>query len=478
MPSFVCKNSNAQQIALQYICSRSTKCTMSVIGQHFKQAVPKSINVSARKFSTTRSQNLLAVAKNNGSRTCGNSYCALTSRKSYMALAQPYSSGNSLISNCLHRQFGTVGCVRGLRTSAQCSAPPLVALLILKPMAKLGAVITGRAFRQWWKALPPNKKDVFLALLRKHKYHILGTIAGLYGISALYYYTHLKATPITNRKRFIAFTESQFRKISEEEAKQMVEKYNGKFVPGEHPVYKIVLDATNRLIRGNQDLHQVTERTWTIYIVDEDVKNAFVLPNGEIFVFTGMLQAVDNTEQLAAVLAHEMAHVVLSHAAELVSFFNFIDFLLIVVLAGLWAFLPNDGLAMVATWFKNRVVQLLLQMPYNRNLESEADEVGLQIAAKGCFDVRESVAFWEGMNVREDDELKDIELLSTHPTHKNRADRLSELMPSAIDLRQSCNCPALPKRDPMISVERLRKRLEDERSSKKNTTHGIIIQGA
>ena len=45
----------------------------------------------------------------------------------------------------------------------------------------------------------------------------------------------------------------------------------------------------------------------------------------------------------------------------MVSFFNFVDFMLIVVLAGLWAFLPNDGIAMVATWFKNKVVQVCVK---------------------------------------------------------------------------------------------------------------------
>ncbi len=58
----------------------------------------------------------------------------------------------------------------------------------------------------------------------------------------------------------------------------MIAKYEKKFVPTSHPVYAIVADATKKLIKGNQDLPQVTGRNWTIYIVDEDVKNAFVLP--------------------------------------------------------------------------------------------------------------------------------------------------------------------------------------------------------
>ena len=58
----------------------------------------------------------------------------------------------------------------------------------------------------------------------------------------------------------------------------MLEKFEGKFVPTSHAVYQIVADATMRLVKGNQDLPQVKERTWTIHIVDENVKNAFVLP--------------------------------------------------------------------------------------------------------------------------------------------------------------------------------------------------------
>ena len=70
------------------------------------------------------------------------------------------------------------------------------------------------SFRNWWRALPHNKRQHFYQSLRRHKYKILATLLGLTGICSVYYYSHLQTTPITNRRRFIAFTDSQFKKIA------------------------------------------------------------------------------------------------------------------------------------------------------------------------------------------------------------------------------------------------------------------------
>ncbi|CAH1242982.1 OMA1 [Branchiostoma lanceolatum] len=297
----------------------------------------------------------------------------------------------------------SAGAARCFHTSGRCAAPPLFWLLF-KPIAKISVVISGRVFRQWWKVLPKEKRgDIFAGHLKRHYGKYLGTAAVIGGTVTVYYFTHLQRTPITNRERFIAFTPNQFNSIADVE-------YN---------------------------MH------------------------GQIFVFGGMLETVTNPHQLGIILGHEMAHAILGHAAEQVSFLQLVDCLSICVVAAIWALFPSDWMALLSHWLQNKFAKLLLEMPYSRMLETEADEVGLQLAAKACFDVRESAAFWERMALQDDMEEKvDLDWLSTHPTHEQRAQHLEQLLPQAIELRKSCQCLPLNTEDPLRPFRALREGLK------------------
>ncbi|KAG2461503.1 OMA1 Metalloendopeptidase, partial [Polypterus senegalus] len=96
------------------------------------------------------------------------------------------------------------------------------------------------------------------------------------------------------------------------------------------------------------------------------------------------------------------------------------------------------------------VLPFLFNRPYSRKLEVEADKVGLQLAAKACADVRAGSVFWHQMDLSEVLTGKPTvpEWLSTHPSHVSRAEQLDRLIPEALKLRESCDCPALPDQDP------------------------------
>ncbi len=101
---------------------------------------------------------------------------------------------------------------------------------------------------------------------------------------------------------------------------------------------------------------------------------------------TGLLQACRNNHEVAVILGHEMAHAVLAHGAEGLSHKGLVESISLVFVALIWAVVPNDLLA----WFTHSVsrsaTQVLLDFPYSRTLESEADSVGLLFAARACFD--------------------------------------------------------------------------------------------
>ena len=213
------------------------------------------------------------------------------------------------------------------------------------------------------------------------------------------------------------------KKISRQEFDGLLEEYSEHILPNVRPEYSRVSRVSNKILNGNKDLRQIYDKTWTVTVVDQPVQNAFVLPSGNIFIFKGMLDLCENDDQLAIIIGHEMAHSILGHIAEKLTMASFVHVVMLVPMAVLWAIMPNDGIAMVCDWFIDKVTDVLIHLPFSRDMELEADQVGLLLAAKACFDVREAPALWQLLEMMEEDPLakdKDFEFLATHPVHSTR----------------------------------------------------------
>ena len=98
---------------------------------------------------------------------------------------------------------------------------------------------------------------------------------------------------------------------------------------------------------------------------------------------------------------------------------SFIDAILIIPMAVLWAFLPNDGIAFVTQWFLSTVSSLVFELPYSRLMEKEADEVGLTLVANACYDIREAPVYWGKLGLDENENEKEKfyrpQFLRTYP---------------------------------------------------------------
>ena len=142
-----------------------------------------------------------------------------------------------------------------------------------------------------------------------------------------------------------------------------------------------------------------------------------------------------------------------------------VDIFFIGVIAILWMFLPSDSIAAIGTAISRFVLRIMVDTPYNKMLETEADNVGLISAAKSCFDVREASAFWKKMSMIEKIRTEEMfgtgevpikfDFLTTHPSHEMRCENLDKLVESAIKCRTECGCGPLPPLDPRIRVEKL-----------------------
>ncbi|XP_062858566.1 metalloendopeptidase OMA1, mitochondrial [Trichomycterus rosablanca] len=361
--------------------------------------------------------------------------------------------------------------IQKFSTSARLYAAPapLVLLLLTKHVQKVAAVILGRSIRKWWKSLPPNKKQLFREWTRQRRWYLVGAGTGLLVFISLFLLTHLEESPVTGRSRLMVFSRENFMQLAQHASEECIKKYEKLFLPVSDPKHQVVEQVIQYLVQRNQDIDGINSIPWTVHVVASPLNNAFVLPDGKVFVFTGMLDIVD-IHQLVFVMGHELAHALIGHAAEQASLSHMVDLLSIFLLTMIWAVCPRDSLAVLGHWVQGRLVQFMFDRPFSRKLEAEADEVGMKLAAKACADVRAAQVFWQMM------ELNDIlsgeptipEWLSTHPSHRNRSTHLERLVPEALELRNKCDCPALPDIDPRITfsktVQLLLERLEKEKS--------------
>ncbi|XP_055485061.1 metalloendopeptidase OMA1, mitochondrial isoform X1 [Psammomys obesus] len=391
------------------------------------------------------------------------------SRQGSRAVAAIPALAASCTLSCL-----AVRAARSFHTSPPVQAAPVpLLLLILKPVQKLLAIIVGRGIRKWWQALPPNKKLLFKDSVKKNKWKLLLGLSAFGLLFVVFYFTHLEVSPVTGRSKLLLLGKEHFKLLSDLEYEVWMEKFKGDLLPERDPRYLTVKEVVYHLTQCNQDVPGVAEINWAIHVVDSPDVNAFVLPNGQVFVFTGLLDSVTDAHQLSFLLGHEIAHAVLGHAAEKASLVHLLDFLGMIFLTMIWAVCPRDSLAVLGHWIQSKLQEYMFDRPYSRTLEAEADKIGLQLAAKACVDVRASSVFWQQMEFSESlhGYPKLPEWLSTHPSHGNRAEYLDRLIPQALKLREACNCPPLSGPDPRSLFKLTVKRfLEDSEKEDLNIT--------
>ncbi|XP_049630565.1 metalloendopeptidase OMA1, mitochondrial [Suncus etruscus] len=343
--------------------------------------------------------------------------------------------------------------IRGFHASPHRQAGPVpLLLIILKPVQKLLAIIVGRGIRNWWKALPPNKKELFKESVRKNKWKVFFGLSSFGLLFIVFYFTHLEVSPITGRSKLLVLGKEHFRLLSELEYEALMEEFKDNMLPETDVRYRSVAEVVYHLIESNKDVPGVSDISWVIHVVESPVINAFVLPNGQMFIFTGLLNSVADVHQLCFLLGHEIAHAVLGHAAEKASLVHLLDFLGLIFLTMTWAICPRDSLALLGQWIQSKLKEYMFDRPYSRTLEAEADRIGLLLAAKACVDVRASSVFWQQMEFADSlqGHPKMPEWLSTHPSHGNRAEHLDRLIPQALEMRETCNCPPLSGPDPRL----------------------------
>ena len=176
---------------------------------------------------------------------------------------------------------------------------------------------------------------------------------------------------------------------------------------------------------------------WEVTVIKDDkTMNAFALPGGKIAVYTGIFPVAKTEAGLAAVLGHEVTHALARHGAERMSQGQLTNAALQVLGTAAGTTGGNAMLGQAAMAALGAGAQVGVLLPFSRKHESEADYIGILLAADAGYDPRESVHLWERMEQMSGGKGP-AEFLSTHPGHETRIEQLKKWMPEAMAIYQT-----------------------------------------
>lgn len=165
---------------------------------------------------------------------------------------------------------------------------------------------------------------------------------------------------------------------------------------------------------------------WEVHTLQTDELNAYAMPGGKIMVYSGLANKLNLSDaELAAVIGHEIGHALREHSRERISR----AYAQQLALAGVAVV---TGAGQQALDLANMVASVTFQLPHSREQESEADEIGLELMARGGYDPHAAVSVWKKMIAAE--QSSPPEFLSTHPSPTSRIADLERLVPKVMPL--------------------------------------------
>eukprot|EP00624_Nannochloropsis_granulata_P002474 evm.model.NODE_22511_length_10312_cov_32.033165.2 len=267
------------------------------------------------------------------------------------------------------------------------------------------------------------------------------------GLGGAFFVSHLESAPLTGRTQLVFLDTTQEMELGAMAASQVYKAEKDHILPRSAPETIMVHDISVGLLKSLKQQIQgqgedaarlrdrITEMQWEVSVIDSDVVNAFVVPSGSIFVYTGLLEQVQTTGALAFILGHEISHALARHSVEKMGILCvgsfFVDFC-----AG---FLGSSTHHYLQYMLLPYLQALILDLPFSRSLETEADVLGLRLMANAGYDPQEAIEAWKRMEQGEKDGgggRKVMEFVSTHPSHNTRIERLTALLPEACAMHQ------------------------------------------
>lgn len=256
-----------------------------------------------------------------------------------------------------------------------------------------------------------------------------------------YYMSHLEEIPYTHRRHAILFVSQRSERAIGSQTFDMLRREaveNGTLLAPGHPYSQLVAYVGSKIAQvagdggGGGYQEHMKGLTWEFAVVDSPQVNAMVMPGGKVVVFTGLLRLVRHEDELAAVLAHEAAHVLARHTAEQLGRVSMLS--VVSIVTNLFLGIPVSP----------NLLLLAFGLPHSRAAESEADAIGIRLLARCCYDPEANVRMLQRLSTLE--RGADAPgggapvFLRTHPLTEERVRRVRDLLPEAYkEYQGSCH---------------------------------------
>jgi len=228
--------------------------------------------------------------------------------------------------------------------------------------------------------------------------------------------------PLTQRSQLILVSRAEEAQLGA----QAFDAVSKKGKRSRDPAQIAVVERIGRRIAASSGI----QANWEFAVFEDDKQvNAFALPGGKVGVYTGIFRVAETEAGLAAVLAHEVGHVIARHGGERLSQGLLLQLGAAAIQIGMGGNDPVVTRGVLQAYGLGATVGVLL--PWGRTQESEADRIGLDLMAKAGYDPHAALSLWERMEKREGRQ-RAPEFLSTHPGPGQRALSIQGWLPEAL----------------------------------------------
>lgn len=228
------------------------------------------------------------------------------------------------------------------------------------------------------------------------------------------YYSNTQVNDVTGDKQHIALTVADEIAIGLQSAPQMAEEFGGL-----HPDMKaqaFVKEVGNKVVSKSSAAS--TPYKYNFYLLaDPNTVNAFALPGGQIFITAALFSRLENEDQLAGVLGHEIGHVVARHSAERMAVEQRNQGLVSGVMIGAGGDMNTAQIA--------QVVASSISMSYGRGQELQSDDLGVRFMYEAGYDPHSLISVMDILE-KASGGARAPEFQSTHPSPENRREKIKE----------------------------------------------------
>ena len=279
---------------------------------------------------------------------------------------------------------------------------------------------------------------------------------GVMGILLAVGVTSCSVVPMTGRNRVMLVPDDAILQSSFQQYQEFISKApksrNAAGVAQVRRIGERIARATEAYLNSIGMADDAKKYRWEFNLIASDQANAFCMPGGKIVVYEGLMRFARTDDELATVMSHEVAHAVAKHANERMS-----QSLLRQYGAGILD-LSLGGKSVAVRQAANAVYgigsQMLVMLPYSRSHEYEADQIGLYLMALAGYNPSSALSFWQKMNAGTKETVP--ELMSTHPSHGNRIQRIKDELPKVAAFMGKGNAKPNVKNAPKPKLQKKR----------------------